>query len=347
MDLDQFLASVELRRRPDLVGLPVIVGGTGDPSASRTVVTCASYEAREFGVHAGMPLRAAARRCPDAVFLSGDHELYSQVSAQVHEIFHSVTPLVEPIAGHPARAADQLVEPRGGRQRQPAPERQRERDADRRRDHERQHGVLDDLLAVIEKFVAGGRIRLGRAAQRPGPGQRFGEHLAVGGDRDHQFGAESGGLDTPERHQVRPHRIVGDTGPGIGGGHVDGDGAVPRVAVVEEDHRTTSLPPPEDRGHVLGGGGARRRPSRHVRPDDIGRHLGDLAVDELTGAADPGGVALEQELQLVGRGCAVAGDVVKLYCTSRHSRTSPSSAMYVSFLTAGKSAGAQFVAGEV
>ena len=76
MDLDQFLASVELRRRPDLVGRPVIVGGRGDPSAPRTVVTCASYEAREFGVHAGMPLRAAARRCPDAVFLPSDSEAY-------------------------------------------------------------------------------------------------------------------------------------------------------------------------------------------------------------------------------------------------------------------------------
>ena len=64
VDLDQFLASVELGRHPELVGLPVIVGGNGDPTEARKVVTCASYEAREFGVHAGMPLRAAARRCP-------------------------------------------------------------------------------------------------------------------------------------------------------------------------------------------------------------------------------------------------------------------------------------------
>ena len=64
VDLDQFLASVELRRHPELVGLPVIVGGNGDPTEPRKVVTCASYEAREFGVHAGMPLRTAARRCP-------------------------------------------------------------------------------------------------------------------------------------------------------------------------------------------------------------------------------------------------------------------------------------------
>lgn len=64
VDLDQFLASVELRRHPELAGLPVIVGGSGDPTEARKVVTCASYEAREFGVHAGMPLRTAARRCP-------------------------------------------------------------------------------------------------------------------------------------------------------------------------------------------------------------------------------------------------------------------------------------------
>ncbi len=83
VDLDQFLASVELRRRPELAGLPVIVGGNGDPSEPRKVVTCASYEAREFGVHAGMPLRAAARRCPEATFLPSDAEAYDAASQQV------------------------------------------------------------------------------------------------------------------------------------------------------------------------------------------------------------------------------------------------------------------------
>jgi DNA polymerase IV len=83
VDLDQFLASVELRRRPELVGLPVIVGGNGDPSEPRKVVTCASYEAREFGVHAGMPLRAAARKCPDATFLPSDSAAYDEASDEV------------------------------------------------------------------------------------------------------------------------------------------------------------------------------------------------------------------------------------------------------------------------
>lgn len=83
VDLDQFLASVELRRHPELVGLPVIVGGSGDPTEPRKVVTCASYEARSFGVHAGMPLRSAARKCPAATFLPSDPAAYDEASDQV------------------------------------------------------------------------------------------------------------------------------------------------------------------------------------------------------------------------------------------------------------------------
>ena len=83
VDLDQFLASVELRRHPELAGRPVIVGGNGDPAEPRKVVTCASYEAREFGVHAGMALRAAARKCPQATFLPADNAAYEQASEVV------------------------------------------------------------------------------------------------------------------------------------------------------------------------------------------------------------------------------------------------------------------------
>ena len=93
VDLDQFLASVELRRHPELVGLPVIVGGSGDPTEPRKVVTCASYEAREFGVHAGMPLRSAARRCPDATFLPSDPAAYDEASDQVMGVLRDL--------GHP------------------------------------------------------------------------------------------------------------------------------------------------------------------------------------------------------------------------------------------------------
>ncbi len=86
VDLDQFQAAVEVRRRPELAGLPIIVGGNGDPNEPRKVVTCASYPARNFGVHAGMPLRTAARKCPDATFLPLDTVAYDEASEQVMDL---------------------------------------------------------------------------------------------------------------------------------------------------------------------------------------------------------------------------------------------------------------------
>jgi nucleotidyltransferase/DNA polymerase involved in DNA repair len=94
VDLDQFIAAVEVLRRPELRGRPVIVGGDGDPT-KRGVVSTASYEARAFGVHSGLPLRTAARRCPDGVFLPVDKEAYEAVSATVMATLRTFDAVVE------------------------------------------------------------------------------------------------------------------------------------------------------------------------------------------------------------------------------------------------------------
>ena len=94
VDLDQFLAAVEVLRDPSLAGRPVVVGGRGDPT-ERAVVATASYEAREFGVHSGIPLRLAARRCPEAVFLPSDPAAYDEASARVMAVLRSFEVPVE------------------------------------------------------------------------------------------------------------------------------------------------------------------------------------------------------------------------------------------------------------
>jgi DNA polymerase-4 len=91
VDLDQFIAAVEILRRPELAGLPVVVGGKGDPT-QRGVVATASYAAREHGVRSGMPLRTARKRIPDAVFLPADNPAYEVASEGVMDVLRGFGP---------------------------------------------------------------------------------------------------------------------------------------------------------------------------------------------------------------------------------------------------------------
>ncbi len=91
LDLDAFYASVELRRRPELRGLPVIVSGSGP----RAVVTTASYEARRFGVGSAMPTARALRQCPQAVVIPPDFEAYREVSRKVMALVQDTVDRVE------------------------------------------------------------------------------------------------------------------------------------------------------------------------------------------------------------------------------------------------------------
>ena len=88
-------ASVEERDRPELVGQPVIVGGTPE---GRGVVAAANYVVRKFGVHSAMPTGRALRLCPQAIVLPPRMEYYAEVSRQIRAIFDRYTPLVEPLS---------------------------------------------------------------------------------------------------------------------------------------------------------------------------------------------------------------------------------------------------------
>ena len=94
IDMDQFFAAVEQRDNPELKGKPIAVGH----DAERGVVATASYEARRFGVHSAQSIQVAKRLCPQLIIVEPHFQRYKEVSAQLHDIFHDYTDLIEPIS---------------------------------------------------------------------------------------------------------------------------------------------------------------------------------------------------------------------------------------------------------
>ena len=94
LDMDCFYAAVEIREHPEIAGRPIAVGGEG----RRSVICTCNYEARAFGVRAGMPGFMARERCPHLLFLPVRMDLYRAEAAKIHAIFHEYTPLVEPLS---------------------------------------------------------------------------------------------------------------------------------------------------------------------------------------------------------------------------------------------------------
>jgi DNA polymerase-4 len=91
LDLDSFYVSVERLHNKNLIGKPVIVGGTG----TRGVVAACSYEARAYGLHSAMPIMTARRLCPNGIYISGDMEQYSKFSGEVTQIIADNSPVFE------------------------------------------------------------------------------------------------------------------------------------------------------------------------------------------------------------------------------------------------------------
>lgn len=96
IDMDAFFAAVEEQRNPELIGKPIIIGGSGDPT-KRGVVSTANYEARKYGIHSAMPMMTARKLCPQAVFLPVDYQAYVAASVQFKSTLLSITPIIEDI----------------------------------------------------------------------------------------------------------------------------------------------------------------------------------------------------------------------------------------------------------
>lgn len=98
LDMDAFFAAVEQRDNPALKGRPVVVGADPKAGRGRGVVSTCSYEARRYGIHSTMPISAAYRNCPGAVFLPVDMRKYSKVSREMFELLYDFTPDIEPLS---------------------------------------------------------------------------------------------------------------------------------------------------------------------------------------------------------------------------------------------------------
>jgi DNA polymerase-4 len=96
IDMDAFFAAVEEQRNPALIGKPVVIGGSGDPT-KRGVVSTANYEARKYGIHSAMPMMTARKLCPQAVFLPVDYQAYVAASVQFKSTLLSITTIIEDI----------------------------------------------------------------------------------------------------------------------------------------------------------------------------------------------------------------------------------------------------------
>ncbi|MBU6390614.1 MAG: DNA polymerase IV [Planctomycetes bacterium] len=96
VDMDAFFAAVEQKINPALIGKPLVIGGSGDPT-KRGVVSTASYDARKFGIHSAMPMRTAYKLCPHAVFLPVNYEAYSRVSGRIKGVLRKFCPIMEDV----------------------------------------------------------------------------------------------------------------------------------------------------------------------------------------------------------------------------------------------------------
>ena len=142
VDMDAFYASVSLIERPDLVGQPVIIGGSG----GRGVVLSATYEARALGIHSAMPMARARRMAPNAHIIAPDFRRYSEVSAGVMALFSAITPLVEPLSLDEA-----FLDVRGARRRMGSPAAIAQHIRDRVHDEQ---GITCSVGVAATKFVA-------------------------------------------------------------------------------------------------------------------------------------------------------------------------------------------------